>query len=293
LILRQPIEHYGDLNNTRFCWFEWGTPNSDPTIVLIHATGFHARCWDQVVAHLGDRHVLALDLRHHGRSEKGDPCGWEVYSTDVIAFIEAQDLDNIVLVGHSMGGYCAANALCEIGHRVTETVLVDPVIMDPETYTDTHERHESFLNDDNEHPVARRRNHFVDADAMYKNFEGRGSYASWKPEALHDYCEHGLQSDEENGGYKLACPPHLEASIYMGSMSQPIFDGFGKVTVPVTIMRAKRVEVRTTLDFTLSPTWPGLAAQFMNGRDVYLPELTHFMPMQAPELVAQYILGER
>ena len=30
-----------------------------------------------------------------------------------------------------------------------------------------------------------------------------------------------------------------------------------------------------------------------NARDVYLPELTHFIPMQAPALTAEYLRGER
>jgi len=46
------------------------------------------------------------------------------------------------------------------------------------------------------------------------------------------------------------------------------------------------------MDFSKSPTWPQLADGFPAGRDVYLPELSHFMPMQAPELVANYISGE-
>ena len=33
-----------------------------------------------------------------------------------------------------------------------------------------------------------------------------------------------------------------------------------------------------------------LADQFPNGRDVYLPELTHFIPMQDPNLVARFIV---
>lgn len=291
--VRIPSENYCEVNGTRLCWFEWGKPNAEPTILLVHATGFHARCWDQVISHLGDRHILSLDLRNHGRSADGEAVGWDVYANDLIAFMAARQLSNIVLAGHSMGGYCAATALVNAGDRIERAVLVDPVIMDPEVYLESTSKHEAFLNEDAEHPVARRRNQFVDADAMFKNFEGRGSYASWTEAALHDYCDYGLLPDEVNGNFKLACPPHLEASIYMGSQGQPIYGGFQHVQVPVTILRAKRVEVRTTLDFTLSPTWPELASQFANGRDVYLPELTHFMPMQAPDLVAEYILGSR
>jgi hypothetical protein len=45
------------------------------------------------------------------------------------------------------------------------------------------------------------------------------------------------------------------------------------------------------MDFSLSPTWVEVANQFVDGTDVYLPELTHFMPMQAPELIADFIAG--
>jgi len=43
------------------------------------------------------------------------------------------------------------------------------------------------------------------------------------------------------------------------------------------------------MDFSASPTWPELAAQFPRGQDVHLPELTHFIPMQDPQLVADFI----
>jgi hypothetical protein len=43
------------------------------------------------------------------------------------------------------------------------------------------------------------------------------------------------------------------------------------------------------MDFAASSTWERLAEEFPNGRDVYLPHLTHFIPMQEPERVAQWI----
>jgi pimeloyl-ACP methyl ester carboxylesterase len=291
--LSQPVEHYSELNGARLCWFEWGCPNDQPTIALIHATGFHARCWGQVVSCLPGRHVIALDQRGHGRSSKEGPVPWSTYGEDAAQFINSLPGDNLTLVGHSMGGYCVARSLSEVQAKVGNVVLVDPVIFDPATYEMTSP-HEAFLNESNEHPVARRRNHFVEVEAMYNNLHGRGSYASWLDQSLHDYCEFGLLPDEEQGGLKLACPPHIEASVYMGSQGSAITHLLNQVTVPVTVLRAERLQgERTSLDFTKSPTWPELADQFQNGRDVYLPELTHFMPMQAPQLVAEYIEGKR
>jgi pimeloyl-ACP methyl ester carboxylesterase len=292
----QPREHYSDINGANLCWFEWGEPTNEATIVLIHATGFHARCWDQVIKHLPGRHVIALDMRGHGRSSKHGPVPWDVYGEDAAAFIASLDFAPLILAGHSMGGYCVVSALGQLGdnlNKIQDVVLVDPVILNPESYA-MENRHAAFLNGAEEHPVARRRNHFVDAAAMYDNLHGRGSYASWLDEALHDYCHYGLLPDPEQGGYKLACPPTIEASVYMGSQNSPIFDALAAVTVPVTVLRAaQRDPDETTMDFTKSPTWSELAAQFQHGRDVYLPELTHFMPMQDPQLVAAYIKGER
>jgi pimeloyl-ACP methyl ester carboxylesterase len=129
---------------------------------------------------------------------------------------------------------------------------------------------------------------------MYQNFTGRGSYASWTEAALEDYCQWGLLPDEEQGGFKLACSPQIEASVYVGSQASSIGAALKEIPVPVTVLRAKqRDEGSTTLDFTKSPTWPNLADQFKQGRDVYLPDMTHFIPMQAPGLVAAYILGDR
>lgn len=289
--MRQPVEHYSDLNGARLCWFEWGSENDLPTIVLIHATGFHARCWDQVIKHLPNRHVIALDMRGHGRSSKDGPVGWDVYAQDASQFIESLDSTNLTLVGHSMGGYCVARSMVESKRSVKNAVLVDPVIFNPEYYA-VPSHHESFLNESEQHPVARRRNHFVGPEAMYDNLHGRGSYASWLDESLHDYCQYGVLPDEEQGGYKLACPPHIEASVYMGSQGHDMTDQLNKISVPVTVLRAAQREgEREGLDFTKSPTWEKLASKMQNGTDVYLPELTHFMPMQNPELVASYIEG--
>ena len=100
-----PAEHAAVLNGVSLHWFEWGAPGPEPSIVLIHATGFHARCWDQVVKALPGRHVLALDLRGHGRSGKTPPFSWDSYGNDLVAWAEHLGLAGAIAAGHSMGGY--------------------------------------------------------------------------------------------------------------------------------------------------------------------------------------------
>ncbi len=288
-------ENHLQVNGVELCWFEWGEhKKNEQTIVLVHATGFHARCWDQTIKYLGDNHIVALDMRGHGRSGKMEPYNGASFGGDVTAFIDLLDLNNIVGVGHSMGGLAMTHAAANLPDRFSRVVLVDPVIMNPELYALVETHHDQFLNGSGQHPIARRRNFFIDAESMFENFEGRGSYGSWKVEALHDYCEYGLLPDPDGGGYVLACPPRVEASIYMGSSSLDIFDKISRIKIPVTVLRARqRSAEQKEMDFSQSPTWDQLASKFHDGRDVSLPELTHFMPMQAPELVAEYILGTK
>ncbi|HTO58795.1 MAG TPA: alpha/beta hydrolase, partial [Pseudomonadales bacterium] len=134
--VRAPIERHVAVDGVELCCFEWGSAEaSRPSVLLAHATGFHARCWDRVVAHLdADRHVIALDQRGHGRSAKVPPFNWESFGHDLGRFVEILNLSRLVGVGHSMGGHAMVQAAAHQQARFERLVLVDPVIMDPQLY---------------------------------------------------------------------------------------------------------------------------------------------------------------
>ncbi len=75
-----------------------------PTLLLVHATGFHARLWDQILARLPAVHSIALDQRGHGRSDSQPIRHWRVMGEDQARLVETLELRDIVGVGHSMGG---------------------------------------------------------------------------------------------------------------------------------------------------------------------------------------------
>ena len=53
-------------------------------VLLVHATGFHARCWDQVGAFAGGLTVFAVDMRGHGRSANQGPFTWQRFGDDLL-----------------------------------------------------------------------------------------------------------------------------------------------------------------------------------------------------------------
>lgn len=281
-----PIEHRITPGDAELCYFEWGSARAgQPTWLFCHATGFHARCWDKVVAELPDSaHVIAVDTRGHGRSAKVPAYAWENFGSDLVGLIEALDLFAIIGVGHSMGGHALTQAMASNSSRFARAVLVDPVIFDP---TIGERMPNNTFADASEHPVARRKAEFESWQAMYERFAERNPYSLWRPDVLKDYCQYGVLPAEKGDGFTLACPPVVEASVYMGSTKFDLMPLLKKVRVPATVLRARSREPDAEgLDFSTSPTWPGLADALPDGFDIHMPELTHFIAMQAPELVA-------
>ena len=279
------------INGADLAYYEWFGTDGGVDVLLAHATGFHARCWDGVVRALGENcgRVVALDMRGHGRSSNTPPYHWRQFGEDLAAFVDALDLRHAVAAGHSMGGHCVVQAAAAHPTRLDSLLLVDPVILAPEAYRDA-----PAFDSPEEHPVSRRRNRWPSAEAMIERFKGRHPFSLWDPQVLEDYCRYGLVPADDGDGLVLGCPPLVEASIYLGSAGRDIGALVPTLDNPVVVLRAKRKPKRDgDMDFSQSPTWEGLASAFRNGEDVYLPELTHFIPMQRPDLVAEHIQSLR
>ena len=288
---KPPRQSAFNASGARIAYFEWGERSAD-AVLLIHATGFHARCWDQTVAHLPpDSYVVAVDLRGHGRSQKTGPIAdWNLPAEDIKELAAHLRLHNAIGAGHSMGGHTLVQVAAAHPSAFKRLVLVDPVFMPPEFYAIGNAVWPAHI----EHPVARRRNAWNSWHDMFDAFKTRMPYSLWRPEVLADYCRYGVVAKADGSGFELKCPPDIEASIYKAAANRDIYALVDQIDIPVTVMRAKprAPGPRDPTDFSASPTWEGLAKRFRHGRDVFLPGLTHFIPMQDPELVAGHIIGD-
>jgi lipase len=236
-----------------------------------------------------DWHVVAPDLRGHGRSYRPDSLtDWNATADVLLPLLDAHCGTTALLVGHSMGGYAAARLAAQ-RQGVCGAMLLDPVILPPDFYPADMPTEPL---DPDTHPVARRRNHWTDAEEMRVRFADRTPYSLWQPNVLADYCQWGVVPAPGGSGYELACPPALEASAYLGSLRRNPFDFLSAITCPVTLVRGRTGERQQGLDFSISPTWPGLAVSFANGRDLVWSDCSHFIPMEAPERLAALICAE-
>jgi len=278
--MRQVVESRVRANGVELALFDW--PASGPTVFFSHATGFHARCWDQVIERLPALHCVAIDMRGHGRSEKpAPPYAWRNFAVDVVEVARSIGLDGALAVGHSKGGYAVTLAAAIEPGLFGKLLLVDPVILPPSAYLTIRE---------GEHFAAKRRNRWSSPDEMYERFASRPPFSGWDPAVLRDYCQYGLLPAPDGDGFVLACPPEIEAATYAASGGEAIYDQIANVRIPVRILRARpRTDLAQT-DMSSSPTAPDLASHFADAEDFLLPEQSHFMPMEAPGLIAQHIL---
>jgi pimeloyl-ACP methyl ester carboxylesterase len=115
------------LRGLRFHFSEWGDPEAPP-IVLLHGGNQSCHSWDLVSLHLSDRyHVFALDQRGHGDTEWSRELDYsmEAMSSDVLAFLDFEEIDDPIVFGHSMGGRVTLGVLLEDPGAARAVVLVD------------------------------------------------------------------------------------------------------------------------------------------------------------------------
>jgi pimeloyl-ACP methyl ester carboxylesterase len=78
----------------------------DTTLLFVHGWCINKSYWDGQVEHFKDRYkVVTVDLPGHGNSDK-TRTDWSIknFGSDIVLIMEALSLENVVLIGHSMGG---------------------------------------------------------------------------------------------------------------------------------------------------------------------------------------------
>jgi pimeloyl-ACP methyl ester carboxylesterase len=259
----------------------WEWPGEDPPFLFAHATGFHGRCWDHIIRMFPQRHCLAVDARGHGRSSPAElPYHWRIFGRDLTAVAEHWDVRDAIGIGHSSGGHTTVQVAALRPRTYRTLLLLDPTIFPLEFYG-TAPPDASF--------TLRRRALWASPDEMFERFKTRPPFARWRPEILRDYCNFGVLP--RDGKFVLACPPEVELSIYLNSRepASNIYAEVAQLPHPVMVMRAGRERQHKVFDLAASPTAADLASRFAHGRDVLLTEATHFIPMEAPETVADEI----
>ena len=106
----------------------WKSEGEGPAIVFVHGMTHDATAWaGQVDAFKDDYQVVALDLPGHGMSGLSEDGEYtmDLFASAIEAVRVAADLNEMVLVGHSMGGRVVGKYALNFPDRVAGLVAVD------------------------------------------------------------------------------------------------------------------------------------------------------------------------
>lgn len=106
---------------------DWGG-NGPLMAILVHGVAEGGWVWDEFAPELVRRcRVLAVDLRGHGESDRGDAGTYTIdeFAEDLLRLVRGLEAKDVLLLGHSLGATVAARIAPEVADKLRALVLVD------------------------------------------------------------------------------------------------------------------------------------------------------------------------
>ena len=131
--------------NGDISYSKWKSNNqSKNLLILIHGTGAHKKWWDPIAPQFIDEtNVIAVDLPGMGDSDFREKYSIKDFGSCIFSIIEKEkkdaQIENIYIVGHSLGGQVAAYLASEYKDLVTSLIMIDTFIRPPDYDPSEHE----------------------------------------------------------------------------------------------------------------------------------------------------------
>lgn len=122
-----PTERWLDVDGLRLKALDFGTVGKPP-VLLLHGMAMYSWTWEQNAQAWNDAfHVVAVDQRGHGDSDRPDPSTYqtEILARDIIQMADGLGWDRFSVVGQSMGGHNGMQAAMDYPDRIEKLVISD------------------------------------------------------------------------------------------------------------------------------------------------------------------------
>ena len=141
----KPSEQSINDKDGKISYSKWVSKNdSTNLLILIHGTGAHKKWWDPIAPQfLNETNVIAVDLPGMGDSDFRNNYSIKDFGKCIFSIIDkekiAMNIENIYIVGHSLGGQVAAYVASENKNLVTSLIMIDTFIRPPDYDPSQHE----------------------------------------------------------------------------------------------------------------------------------------------------------
>ena len=141
----KPSEQSINDKDGKISYSKWVSKNDTTNLlILIHGTGAHKKWWDPIAPQfLNETNVIAVDLPGMGDSDFRNNYSIKDFGKCIFSIIDKEkigmNIENIYIVGHSLGGQVAAYVASENKNLVTSLIMIDTFIRPPDYDPSQHE----------------------------------------------------------------------------------------------------------------------------------------------------------
>lgn len=243
-------------------WYDH-RPGTGPALVFLHYWGGSSRTWASVIDRLPGREVVTIDSRGWSRSrELRGPYTLQQVANDALAVIADAGIGEYVLVGHSMGGKAAQLIGASRRSGLRGLVLVAPAPAKPSPR----------INPEYQQMLSH----------AYDNSESRAFARDNILTAATLSAEHKAQVAQDSGA------SHDEARTEwpLHGIADDVSDAAARIDVPTLVVAGAHDQVEP-VDVLKRNLLPHLS----NARLSVIPGSGHLLPLEAPQHVADEIVG--
>lgn len=259
-------------------YYDTGIGNN--TLIFIHGLSSYIPAWFKLIPLLQNEfRCIAIDLPGYGKSSEGVHEGTVTFYTEVLSlFIRKLKLENVTLVGHSMGGQISIASALQFPSLISKLVLLAPAGF--ETFSEeekslikkynTAQLYYSASDDD---IVASFRSNFFKMDEDVKPMiDDRIKMKEWKN--FRDYCSVVVNS-------------------LNGLLDYPVYDRLKEIKQPALIFFGRNDKWIPNKNLHKNTTTETIAfkgaAQIPNSKLIMIDKCGHFIPYEHPDLLAREI----
>jgi len=261
----------------------------DPILHLAPANGFPPMTYLPLLSRLSAYRCVCLPPRAlwGDQAPPADYRDWGADAEDLLAGLAAYNLEDVVAVGHSLGGVVSMLALLKAPARFKALIMLDPPIFMPAMLEmiraawagGTIERMPPVQG------ARRRRQTFASREDAFERFRQKPLFAGWSAASLWHYVEHGLRPRAADDGVELIWSADWEAH-YFSTVYLRIWEDLPKLreTPPALIVRGGESDTFTAEVFArVQALAPALDSIELAGQG-------HLFPLAAPDETARLIM---
>ncbi len=252
------------------------------TLLFIHGLGSNLKAWHKNIEVLKKHYrCIALDLPGYGKSAKEDfSFSMSFFAESIRTFIDSLKLQNVVLIGHSMGGQIALHTLLQKRDNIEKLVLIAPAGF--ETFT---EKEKLWFQTVFTSAVIKASTESQIVNNFKINFHKMPADAQFM---IEDRLT--MRQAKEYDNYCKMIPKCV-----MGMLKEPVFNLLSNIELPVKIIFGENdlLIPNRILHPTLKTVDIAEAGQKMllNSQLLMIPEAGHFVQWEKANQINEYILN--